>query len=50
MDLTVTITDENGDVLGSHNVYRDGSDSEGAASMIDVIKHRFPNDEDDEDE
>tara|TARA_R110000851_G_scaffold78707_4_gene173620 strand:+ start:1149 stop:1511 length:363 start_codon:yes stop_codon:yes gene_type:complete len=41
MDLYVNITDENGDALGHVNIYRDGSDSEGAANIVNMINNAY---------
>lgn len=41
MDLRITITDENSDTLEQVTIYQDGSDSEGAAKIIDFIRQEF---------
>lgn len=41
MDLRILITDENGDTRGEAVVYQDGSDSEGAEKIIDLIFENF---------
>lgn len=47
MDLYITISDENGDVLRDINIYRDGSDSEGADNIINMIREAYADDDDD---
>lgn len=37
MDLTITITDENSDVLRKINIYTDGSDSEATEEICEDI-------------
>ena len=44
MDLTITIKDENGEVLESTNIYQDGSDSEGAKEVILWIEDNYSTD------
>lgn len=46
MDLRIHITDENNDTLQDIQVYQDGSDSEGAQQMADLIAEHFDVDED----
>lgn len=41
MDLRITITDENGDALEDITVYQDGSDSEGAKRIVEMIAGEF---------
>jgi hypothetical protein len=42
MDLYITITDENGEVLGHVNIYNGGSsDIEGAANIVDMINNAY---------
>lgn len=41
MDLRISITDENGDELESCTIYQDGSDSEGAERIIEMISSEF---------
>lgn len=41
MDLTIVITDENKEVLDRISVYRDGSDSEGAAKIRKMIDEEY---------
>lgn len=41
MDLKITITDENGEVRAKAAVHQDGSDSEGANRMIELIATDF---------
>jgi hypothetical protein len=48
MDLYITISDENGDVLRDINIYRDGSDSEGADNIINMIREAYADDDDDD--
>ena len=47
MDLRITITDENDEILERVTVYQDGSDREGAAEIIELIEHRFETEDDD---
>lgn len=42
MDLTVTIADENNDVLKTINLYQDGSDSEEAHYIADLLQRAYP--------
>lgn len=49
MDLRISIVDENDDVLESCTVYQDGSDSEGAARIIEMIRAEFTGFEEEED-
>ena len=44
MDLYIKITDENGDLLESVNIYQDGSDSEGAREIKDWIDENYSTD------
>ncbi len=46
MDLYIKITDENGDLRESVNVYQDGSDSEGAKEIRDWLEHTYRTDPD----
>lgn len=41
MDLRITISDENGEVLEDFNVYQDGSDSEGAKRIVQMVAGEF---------
>jgi len=41
-DLTIYITDENGNAMGFAEIYQDGSDSEDANRIIKLLKHGFP--------
>jgi len=41
MDLKITITDENNDVLAEETIYQDGSDSEGALIIVEYLKENF---------
>ena len=41
MDLRIIIIDENDDILETTTIYQDGSDSEGAAIIIDWIESNF---------
>ena len=45
VDLTVTITDENGESLGSVTIYEDGSDAEATTRIIQWINEEFTVDE-----
>ncbi len=41
MDLRIIVTDENTDVLYERVLYRDGSDSEAANKIGDIIEREF---------
>lgn len=41
MDLWITITDENNDVLNCVNIYQDGSDFEGAEEIIEWLLENY---------
>lgn len=41
MDLKVSITDENNDILQTVQIYQDGSDGEGAKKIRDWIENTF---------
>ena len=41
MDLYISITDENGDVLQDVNIYCDGSDSEGADNIVKMVTDAY---------
>ena len=41
MDLYINITDENGDLLGSVNIWQDGSDSGGAREICDWLEDNY---------
>ena len=41
MDLRIVISDENGEVLEDFSVYQDGSDSEGAQRVVELIAGEF---------
>lgn len=41
MDLYITITDENGDILRCVNIYQDGSDSEVANEIANDLLNDF---------
>lgn len=41
MDLRISITDDQGDQLGYIEVYQDGSDSEGAEKIRELIRDNF---------
>ena len=41
MDLYITITDENGDVLRRINIWQDGSDSQGAEEIGDWLLDEY---------
>ena len=49
MDLRVTITDENQEVLQDVTIYQEGSDSEGAAEIIRLISSAFTIEDNDDD-
>lgn len=42
MDLYVVIADEDETILQVINIYQDGSDSEGAELIAEIIKKIFP--------
>ena len=41
MDLYITITDENDDILRKVNIWQDGSDSEGADEIAEWILEEY---------
>lgn len=41
MDLYITISDENGDVLDNINIYQNGSDVEGANAIREWIENNY---------
>jgi len=41
MDLYIKITDENGELLQSVNIYQDGSDSDGALEIKDWLDDNY---------
>ena len=45
MDIDVTFTDENGDEVGFLSVYKDGSDRENVAAMIEKIIAMYSGDD-----
>ena len=50
MNLQISITDENGDVLRAVEIYKDGSDSEAADTIMDLIRVQFADDVDEDDD
>ncbi len=46
MDLRVNITDEDGVLLERVVIYQDGSDSEGAKQIVEMIEQRYETKED----